>query len=142
MLEQEGEEVPAKVERSEPDESNDEEGNASEKNDEEGKEDFEDEEEDFFEEPVKPKAKQEVRKPQNKKAYTHEQRIQLIKERKLAKRKEYEENLRTRELQKKHSEAMRKRHAEQINQFTRKGQPKMGPRISRLLDQIKEMKNQ
>lgn len=144
MLEQEGEAVPEK-------ETNTKSGNVSgdeaqiendKKSDNRELEDDLDEEGDFFKTDTKEKKKEApnpVKKQTEKKPFTHTDRLKLIKERKKNQREEYENRQKNKLKEKEEKESLRIKHKKQMNQFTKKGQPKMGPRINRLLDQIKEL---
>lgn len=148
MLEREGEEVPrrdGKGSTSGDEEEIEEEGNTNEIPSD--AEDGDSNDEGFFEEAQKPKksAKSdskvaEAKNQKNKvKALTHVEKMHLIKERKRQRKEEVEEKTRVRKADREQKEKTRKKNKEIMNQFTRKGQPKMGPRITRLLDQIKDL---
>lgn len=157
MLEREGEKVPEKPKGSLANEKvnseqSDDNGDDDESDDEDEVPDKEEDvatsnEDDFFERSKaekkrtkKPIESTSLKKDTTKvsKPLTHVDRMQLIKDRKKQKREEMEESYRKRKLEREQKEKARRKSKDQMNQFTRKGQPKMGPRISRLLDQIKE----
>lgn len=152
MLEREGESVTKKSNLKESINDNEE----SEKKDDDTKEqnnessvssgEESDEDGGFFEEnPQKsrytPKTQKRDEKHENdkKKALSHTEKLELIKERKRQKREQMDQTMRQKTEDRERKGKARQKHKEMMNQFTRRGQPKMGPRITRLLDQIKDM---
>lgn len=149
MLEREGEEVPQKklsqdgsgFEQDQPSGSDD--ANIGDESGEDS-----DEEGDLFENSneknrVTTKEKKTKHTTQNKerakKGVTHADRLNLIKDRKKHRKEELESKYKQMKEEREEKEQKRQKHRQQMNQFTKRGQPKMGPRINKLLDQIKDL---
>lgn len=69
---------------------------------------------------------------------TYAERAALIKARKQEKRVAREAYSEKRREEHERREGLRQTHKRQMTKYTSRGQPKMGPRINRLLDKIKE----
>lgn len=69
---------------------------------------------------------------------TYGDRAALIKARKQEKKAARDTYVEKRRVEHERREGLRQTHKRQMTKYTSRGQPKMGPRINRLLDKIKE----